>query len=115
VKNPVFVAESGSFEELVHEATDNSRVQGAAFAMGVHVLLQILLAELENEHEFCFGVDDVVEANDVDVFKLLHEGNFPDGGGWCAFFRIEVNFLQGHDLIGVLRAALVYGSVGALA
>jgi len=109
------VTESGSLQELIHEATDNSGVQGAAFAMGVHVLFQILFTVFEYKYEFRFRVDDVVEAYDVDVLELLHEGDFPDGGGWGTFFCIEMNFLQGHDLVGVLRAAFVNGSVGTLA
>lgn len=99
MQNPVFVAEGCSLEELVHEATDSNRLQGAAFAMSVHILLQILFAEFENKHELRFSVDDIVEAHDVDVLELLHEGYFTDGGGWGAFFRIEVNFLQGYDLV----------------
>jgi len=80
VQNPVFVTESGSLQELIHEATDNSGVQGAAFAMGVHVLFQILFTVFEYKYEFRFRVDDVVEAYDVESYAV------PFGAQYCTVY-----------------------------
>jgi len=46
--------------------------------VSVHVALEVLLAEFENEDEFLLGVDDIVEANNVGVTELFHERYFSD-------------------------------------
>jgi hypothetical protein len=43
-----------------------------------------------------FGVDDIVEADDVVVLEFFHKGYFADGGGWRAFFGIEMDFFEGY-------------------
>ena len=85
VQHPVLVAERGTLEKLVHKTPDGDWVQCAALAMNIHVLLEIALAVLEDEDKLSLSVDNVVKSNDVDVFELLHEGDFPDGGGRGTF------------------------------
>lgn len=99
MQDPVFVAESGTHQELVHEAADCHWVQRASIPIGIHVLLQIALAVFENEHEFGFGVDHIVQADYVDMLELLHQGDLADGCRRGAFFRIEMDFLQRYDLV----------------
>lgn len=45
---------------------------------GVHVSLQIAIHVLEDEHEFVFGMDDIVEGDDALVFEFLHQGDLAD-------------------------------------
>lgn len=56
----VLVAESRSFQELEHEASNGIWRKRATVAILIHILLQILLAVLEDEDELGFGVYDVV-------------------------------------------------------
>lgn len=88
MKDPILVAERSALQQLVHETPDGDRVQGATISMGIHILLQIAITELEDEDKLGLGVNNVVQADDVDVLELLHEGNLADGGGWCTFFSI---------------------------
>lgn len=67
------MTERCALEELVHEAPDCDGVQCAAFSVGVHVLLKILVAVLEDQDELGLCVYDVVESDDVDVLELFHE------------------------------------------
>lgn len=71
----------------MREVLDSVHVQRAAVTMRVHVLLEILLAELvdvsdalaaqyssrahlEDEDELGLGVDDIVQSDNVDVLEL---------------------------------------------
>lgn len=67
--------------------------------MLIHVLLQILLTELEDEDEFRFGMYDIVKSEDVDVLQFFHERDLPDCCRWGAFFGIEVNLFECHNFI----------------
>lgn len=96
----VFVTERGALKELIHEASNRRGFESAAVAVLIHILFKILVTVLEYQNEFCLRVYDVVKAHDVDVLQLLHKGNFPDGSGWRAFLRIQVNLLQSDDFIG---------------
>lgn len=42
---------------------------------------------------------DVVEANNVNVLEFLHEGDFANRSGWRSFLGVEMDLLQGHNLI----------------
>lgn len=106
VKDAVVVAEGNTAKQLVHEGFDGGRVQGASITAGVHVSFEILVHELEDEHELVLGVDNIVEKDNVLVLQLLHKGDFTDGGGGGALFRIEVDFLESHELAGLAVAAL---------
>ena len=99
MQHAVLVAERGSLEQLVHETANSERVQSASFAVRIHILLEILLAELEDENEFGFGVDNIVKPDDVDMLELLHEGNLADRSRWSAFLCIEMDFLKRNDFI----------------
>lgn len=95
-----------TLEKLVHETPDGDRVEGAPFAVDIHVLLEVALAILEDEDEFGFGVDDVVEADDVDMLEFLHEGDLADGSRRRPLFCIEVDLLERNDLIRRPRSSL---------
>ena len=73
VEDSVCVAEVNAFEELVHEGFDGYGVQSSAIALCVHVLLEIFVHVVEDEHEFVFGVDDIMEADDILVLQLFHQ------------------------------------------
>ena len=90
------MAKGNTLEELVHEGFDGDVVELTAVSTGVHVFLEVFVHVFEDEHEFVFGVDDVVEGDDVFVFELFHEGDLADGGGGCAFFRVEVDLFEGN-------------------
>ena len=67
VQDTVFVAEGNTLEKLVHEGFDGDVVELAAGVAAVHELFEIFVHVFEDEHEFIFGVDDIVEGDDVVV------------------------------------------------
>jgi hypothetical protein len=69
----IFMTERGAFQKLVHETANGHWIEGASVAVLVHVLFQILFAILKDKDQFRLGMDNVVEANDVNVLELLHE------------------------------------------
>ena len=101
MKNAISVAEINALEKLVHEGLDGDRVESSAVALCIHVFLQVLVHVIEDEHEFVFGVDDIVEADNVLVLQFLHKGDLADRGGGCAFFGVEVDFLESYKLAGL--------------
>ena len=105
VQDAVVVAEGDATQQLLHEGLDGDVVELAAVAAGVHVLFQVFVHVLEDEHEFVLGVDDVVEGNDVFVFEFFHQGDLADGGRGGAFFGVEVDFFEGDELAGLAVAA----------
>ena len=88
MQNLVLMAEGSALEQLKHETPDSLWRQGTAVSILVHILLEILLAVFEDEDEFGLRVDNVMQANDVDMLELLHEGYFTDSGGRGSFFCI---------------------------
>jgi hypothetical protein len=66
------VAEGDAAEELLHEGFDGDVVELATVAARVHVLFEVLVHVFEDEHELVFGVDDVVEGDDVFVLEFFH-------------------------------------------
>ena len=60
VEDSVLVAERSALQELVHEAPNRDGIESATLAMDVHVLLEVALAVLEDEHELRLGMDDIV-------------------------------------------------------
>jgi hypothetical protein len=42
-------------------------------------------------------MNNIVEADDVLVFQLLHQRDLADRGRGCAFFGIEVDLFQGYQ------------------
>ena len=69
----------------------------AARIARVHVFFKIFVHILEDEHEFVFGMDDVVQGNYVFVFELFHKRDFADGGTGGALFAVEVNLFQSDE------------------
>ena len=67
--------------------------------MGVHIFLQVPVAEFEDKNEFCLGVNNVVKANDIDMLELLHKGDFADRSRRSAFLSIEVDLFQSYNLV----------------
>ncbi len=98
VQDAVVVAEGDATEELVHEGLDRDVVQLAAIAARIHVFLQVLVHVLEYEHELVFGMDDIVQGDNVLMLELLHQRDLPYGSRWGAFLRVKVDLLQRHKL-----------------
>lgn len=92
-------------QQLIHKTLNRNRRQRSSITIRVHVLLEIFIHIFENQHELVFGVDDVVEGQDVFVLELFHQGDLADGGRRCAFFRVEVDFFEGDKLAGLAIAA----------
>lgn len=82
VENPVGVTEgntlrsalqihrSSHVQQLIGEVLDGVEGKGAAISVRVHVALQVLFAVFEDEDQLGLGVDDIVEADNVDVLEL---------------------------------------------
>ena len=115
MEDAVFVAKGNAVEQLVHEGSHGEEVELAAGAAGVHEFLEVLVHVFEDEHEFVFGVDDVLEGDNVFMFELFHEGDLANGGGGGAFFAVKVDFFQGDKFAGLAVAALEDGGVGTFA
>jgi len=93
------MTKSGPLQELKHEAANGVRIECPTIPMLIHVLLQILLTVLEYKNQLRFGVNDVVQSDDVNMLQFLHQRDLADCGGWCSFFSIEMNLFQGDNLI----------------
>ena len=92
----------------MHEGFDGDVVELAAGVAAVHVLFEVLVHVFEDEHEFVFGVDDIVQGDDVLVLELFHEGDFADGGARGAFFAVEVDFFERDEFAGLAVTAFEY-------
>ena len=55
--------------------------------------------EFKNESERRFGVDDVVQRDDVGVAQIPKQRRLSDGRERSAFFFLQSNLFQGHDLL----------------
>ena len=113
VQDAVFVAEGYAAQELPHEAFDGAGFEGAARAavgrvVAVHVLFEVFVHVLEDEHEFVFGVDDVVEGDDVFMFEFFHQADLAYCRAGGAFFAVEVDLFQGYEGAGLAIAAFEY-------
>lgn len=101
MQDSVLVAEIDALEELVHERLDRRGLERAAFAVGVHVSLQIAVHVFKHKHQLVLGVNNIVKSDNVLVLELLHQRDFPDGGRGRALLGIEVNFLESNQLSGL--------------
>ena len=54
------MAKGNALEELVHEGFNGDVIQLTAGAAGVHVLLEVFVHVLEDEHELVLGMYDIV-------------------------------------------------------
>ena len=111
MKDPVFVTEGGALQKLIHEAADCCWIEGATFAVRIHILLEISVAVLENKNQLGLGVDNIIESDNVDVFQLLHQRDFTDRSRRGAFLSIEMDFFEGNNLIRGPGATLGWYSV----
>jgi hypothetical protein len=107
MQDPVLMTKRCALEELVHETSHGHRVKRSAIAVLVHILLEVLIAVLEDKDKFRLCVYDIVEADDVDVLEFLHEGNLTDGGRGRPFLCVEMYLLERNDLISRSRTTLV--------
>ncbi len=101
VQDSVGVTEVNALQELMHKGFDGGRGQCSSLALCVHILLQVLVHVFKNQHELILGVDNIVETDNVLVLQLLHQGDLADCCRGCAFFRIEVDFLECYQLSGL--------------
>ena len=68
--------------------------------MSVHILFEISVTVFKDKDELGLGMDNVVKADNVDMFEFLHEGDLSDRGGGCSFFCIKMNLFESDDLVG---------------
>lgn len=72
MQNPILVTELDSLQDLVHEGFDSDIVQLASTSSGIHVFLQVFIHVFKYQHEFVFGVDDIIEGDNVFMFEFFH-------------------------------------------
>lgn len=72
VQNPILVTELDSLQDLVHEGFDSNIVQLASTSSGIHVFLQVFIHIFKYQHEFVFGVDDIIEGDNIFMFEFFH-------------------------------------------
>jgi hypothetical protein len=99
MEDSVLVTKRNTFTKLMHKASDSIGLQSTSFSMRIHIPFQILFAKLEYQHQFRFGVNDVMQSDNVRVSKFLHEGDFTNCGGRRAFFSIEMNLLESDNFV----------------
>jgi len=99
MEHPVFVAEGRALQKLVHETAHCCGIESATFAVRVHVLLEIPVTVFEDKDQLGFGVDNVIESDNVNVLQLLHQRDFTYRRRWGPFLGVEVDFLEGDNLV----------------
>lgn len=117
------------FEVAVHDAACVAECQSTAAleevrpyqrrrhhtVNGLHVLLQVLVEELEDKVEFSILLDTVLERDDVVVCKFPQQTDLPEcSGGDALIFDLEADPLEGDDLIRVTVECLVDDTVRSL-
>ena len=107
-----FMTKRYAAQKLKHERFNFFGGQGGAVC--VHVLFEVFVHVFKDEHELVFGVDNVLEGDDVVVFEFFHEGDFADCGGGSAFLGIEVDFFEGYGAAAGSLFAFEYGGIGAV-
>jgi hypothetical protein len=113
VHDPLGVALGHALDHLVRERLD--RLLRERVFEAVHVLLQVLVQEVEDQPQAALGVDEVFQRADVGVVQLLEEGDLPDGGrGDALVFVVQADLLEGYLLLGQLVDGFVDDAVGAL-
>ena len=60
ILDSIFMTEGDASEKLAHERLYGPRIEGTAIAIGIHELLEVLLAVLKDQDQFGFRVDDIV-------------------------------------------------------
>ena len=111
MEDPIFVTEGCSLQKLIHEAAHCCGIKSATFAVGIHVLLEISVAVLEDENQLGLGVDNIIESDNVDMLQLLHQRDFADRSRRSPFLGIKVNLLERNNLVCCPRATLGWDSL----
>ena len=107
------VAEGQPADALEEVGLD--QVRGEHAVDGFHVLLEVLVEELEDEVELAVGLDAVLELDDVVVLELPEEADLPQGrGGDALVLDLETDALQSDDLVVGPVPGLVDHAVRAL-
>mmetsp|Transcript_13839 Transcript_13839/g.19369 ORF Transcript_13839/g.19369 Transcript_13839/m.19369 type:complete len:208 (+) Transcript_13839:656-1279(+) len=114
VEDSVVVTIGHSCQQLVEEAFQNGHVQSGI--ANIQILFQILIEKFKDKREFSFGVDYIVETNDVGMLKFFEERNFANGRGGDTFiFRFQTDLFEGDDFSGHTILRFVHDTVRALA
>mmetsp|Transcript_103327 Transcript_103327/g.332856 ORF Transcript_103327/g.332856 Transcript_103327/m.332856 type:complete len:310 (-) Transcript_103327:158-1087(-) len=113
MQDSVGVAEIDAVTQLVGEELDSLGIQWAA--QRLHVLLEVVLAELENEQQRRGGAEDVQQLDDVRVRERLHKRDLADGGAGHPLLARVLALLDGDHLTGAGYPRLIDLAVGALA
>jgi hypothetical protein len=83
---------------------------------GVHVFLEVLVQELEDQVQLAVGLDAVQEVHHVVVLQGFQQRDLTECGTWDALvFEFQANSLQCHDLLRLAIARLVHDTVRAFA
>lgn len=67
------MAESNATEHLVQERLDLHHGEAAGGLLLVHVLLQVVLQELEYKVQFLLAVNNILQSDDVLMLKLFQQ------------------------------------------
>ena len=106
MEDSIFVTEGRALEKLIHEAAHCCGIKSATFAVHVHVLLEISVAIFEDKNKLGLSVDNIIESDNVDMLQLLHQRDFTDRSRRGSFLGIEMNLLEGNNLVCGSRATL---------
>ena len=101
VKNAVFVAKGDPLEQLMHERADCEIVELAAATSRIHIFFEVFVHVFKHEHKLVFRVDHIMKGDDILMLELFHQRDLTNRGGWCAFFGIEMDFLERHQFAGL--------------
>lgn len=111
VEDAAAVAEGNTLEKLVHVGLHEHRLQ--LLADGVHVLLEVLVKELEDQVQLLLGVENILKADDVRVLQLAEEGDLANGSAGNTFILgVQAGLLESHKLLSHLISCHVNNTVG---
>lgn len=68
MQDAVLMTECNSTEQLVQESLAGHGIQSTIASTTVHVLFQILIHKLKYECQGLFGMNNVIETNDICMF-----------------------------------------------
>eukprot|EP00754_Rhynchopus_humris_P022713 Rhum_TRINITY_DN14800_c5_g1::Rhum_TRINITY_DN14800_c5_g1_i2::g.121182::m.121182 len=113
VHDPVRVAEHKTLQHLVHER--HQLLPLDRHLRLVHHLLQVAVAELEDEHQLRARAHHVQQVHNVLVVQRLQHGDLTQGGRRHPLvLRVQLDLLQRHHLARRRVARLVHHAVRAL-
>ena len=79
MQHAVLVANGDSLEQLTRERAYCVWWKCAAVAKFIHITLEVVVAELKDEHKHGLSMHDIVQLEYICVVQVLHERNLPDG------------------------------------